>query len=184
MILHIKHMVCDRCKLVVRQQLEALKYEVLKLTLGEADIRPSPDKKGLEKIRHVFSEVGFELLEDKKEALVERIKGGVIEYMNSIEKLSHLKMSTYLSSTLVHDYVYLSHIFSEIEGSTIEKYVIITKIEKVKELIRYDELTISEIAWKLGYSSVQALSSQFRKIEAQTPSHYKLSLQAQKVSQS
>ncbi len=166
-------MVCDRCSMVVRQQLEGLHYKVGEVKLGEAEIEPAPDKEQLEEIRRQFSEIGFELLEDKKKILSEKIKTLIIEKINKEALQPEINLSGYLADRLGFDYHYMSHVFSENEQVTIEKYFIQTKIEKVKELIRYGELTISEIAWKLGYSSIQALSSQFKKITRSTPSEYK-----------
>ncbi len=173
MKLYIKNMVCDRCIMVVRQQLEGLRYEVKEVRLGEADIEPAPDKEGLEQIRSQFSAIGFELLEDKKKILSEKIKTLIVEKVNHMELQLGMNLSEYLSAKLELDYYYMSHVFSETEQTTIEKFLIAQKIEKVKELMRYGELTISEISWKLGYSSVQALSSQFKKSTGITPSEYK-----------
>ena len=166
-------MVCDRCIMVVRQQLEALHYDVKEVKLGEAEIEPSPTKEDILKIQEQFLKIGFELLEDKKGKLSERIKTLIIEKINLGDQHSNENFSDYLTEKIGLDYHHLSHVFSEVEGNTIEKFVIIKKIEKVKELLSYNELTISEIAWKIGYSSIQALSSQFKKNEGITPSEFK-----------
>jgi len=173
MKLYIKNMVCDRCIMVVRQQLESLHYEVSSLSLGEVEIHPVPDISGIEKIRKMLTSLGFELIEDKKKALVEKIKGLVIDQINHSDEAQPITFSTFLSEKLNLEYHYISHLFSEVENLTIEKFVIAKKIEKVKELIRYGDLNISEIAWKMGYSSVQALSNQFKKTEGMTPGEYK-----------
>ncbi|HVD98747.1 MAG TPA: AraC family transcriptional regulator [Cytophagaceae bacterium] len=173
MKLFIKNMVCDRCIMVVRQQLEDLNYEVQHVKLGEAVIDPAPDKKGLDEIRERFMRIGFELLEDKKKILSEKIKVLLVEKLQQESPQRETNLSHYLSGQLGFDYHYMSHVFSEIEKTTIEKFFIQQKIEKVKELIRYDELSISEIAWKLGYSSIQALSSQFKKVTGVTPSEFR-----------
>jgi AraC family transcriptional regulator len=177
MKLHIKNMVCDRCIMVVRQELENLHYNVSSVKLGEAEIEPDPDKEGMKKIQSRFSEIGFSLLEDKKRILSEKIKALIIERINQENLPQEINMSDYLSDKLGLDYHYMSHVFSETEHTTIEKFLIGKKIEKVKELVRYGELTISEIAWKLGYSSVQALSGQFKKTTGITPSEYKNKIQ-------
>ena len=168
-------MVCDRCIMVVKQQLEELNYEVTKVKLGEAEIEPEPDESGMEKINRQFAAIGFELIVDKKQKLSEKIKTLIIEKINNENGQQEVNWSSYLSDRMGMDYHYLSHVFSEISSSTIEKFIIIKKIEKVKEFLRYDELTISEIAWKYGYSSVQALSNQFKKVTGMTPSEYKKS---------
>lgn len=179
MKLHIKNMVCDRCIMVVRQELENLQYHVGSVKLGEAEIEPDPDKEGIEKIKNRFSEIGFSLLEDKKKILSEKIKILIIERINQEDLPQDVNLSEYLSDKLQLDYYYMSHVFSETEHTTIEKFLIAKKIEKVMELVRYGELTISEIAWKLGYSSVQALSGQFKKSTGMTPSEYKNKIQEQ-----
>jgi AraC family transcriptional regulator len=166
-------MVCDRCIMVVRQLLEGLKYEVKTLTLGEAEIYPEPDNKEVEKIEMEFLKVGFELVKDKKQKLAEKIKTLIIEKINKDDSNPGVNLSDYLSDKSGFDYHYISQVFSEIENTTIEKFVIYKKIEKVKALIRYGEISISEIAWKLGYSSTQALSNQFKKVTGMSPSEYK-----------
>jgi AraC family transcriptional regulator len=173
MKLYIKNMVCDRCIIVVRQQLEELGYAVKSLKLGEAEIEPFPDKEETEQIREAFLKVGFELVENKKQVLSEKIKALLIEKINKNDLPLAINISEYLSSTMDFDYHYLSHLFSETEGTTIEKFLIVQKTEKIKALLGYDELSISEIAWKMGYSSVQALSNQFKKATGLTPSEYK-----------
>lgn len=173
MKLYIKNMVCDRCIMVVRQQLETLDYEVGEVKLGQVEIEPAPDAEKLEQIRAAFSKIGFELLEDRKRILSEKIKALIIEKINKDNLHPEMNLSDYLSEKLELDYHHLSHVFSETEQITIEKFLINQKIEKVKELVRYGELTISEIAWKLGYSSIQALSGQFKKTTGMTPSEYR-----------
>lgn len=166
-------MVCDRCVMVVRQQLEGLGYEVKELKLGEANIDSEPDKEALKKIRQLFESVGFELIEDKKEKVVEKIKALVAEQLNSKNWDQEINLSDYLTERKELSYHYFSHVFSELEGITIEKFVIAQKTEKVKEYLRYRELNISEIAWKFGYSSIQALFNQFKKAIGMTPSEFR-----------
>lgn len=170
-------MVCDRCIMVVRQQLEALHYQVDAIRLGEVEFHPDPSKGDLTRIHDNLKAIGFELLEDKKHKLTERIKVLVIEKIAKMDLPKNMNFSDFLSAELDLDYHYLSHTFSEVEGITIEKYIISIKIEKVKELIRYGELTISEIAWKMDYSSIQALSNQFKKVTGLTPSLYRANLE-------
>jgi AraC family transcriptional regulator len=173
MKLYIKNMVCDRCIMVVRQQLEGLGYEIKDMKLGETDITPEPDQEALKKIRHQFESVGFELIEDKKEKVVEKIKALIAEQLNNKNWDLETNLSSYLIEKTGFSYHYLSHVFSELENTTIEKFVIAQKTEKVKEYLRYGELNISEIAWKFGYSSIQALSNQFKKVTGMTPSQFR-----------
>lgn len=172
--LHIKNMVCDRCVKVVRDELTKLGYDICHVKLGEAELFDSP-KVDVERIKFVLAENGFELIEDKKGKVVEDIKKVIIDLVHHSNKLEELKenYSNYLSKQLKQDYHTLSKLFSSITSMTIEKYLIAQKIERVKELLVYDELTISEIAYKLGYSSVQHLSNQFKQVTGFTPSHFK-----------
>ena len=166
-------MVCDRCIMVVRQQLEALHCQVDAIRLGEVEFHPDPSKENLMRIHDNLKAIGFELLEDKRLRLIERIKVLIIDKIAKMNLPKDMNFSDYLSAELDLDYHHLSHTFSEVEGITIEKYIISIKVEKVKELIRYGDLTISEIAWKMDYSSIQALSNQFKKVTGMTPSLYR-----------
>lgn len=172
--LHIKNMVCPRCIKVVRDELEKLGVETISVQLGIVEVPLSKQPLPLDKIREVLTNNGFELLLDKNSALVEKIKGTIIELIYS-GKISNMRenLSSYLSQTLARDYSTLSTLFTSVEGITIEKYFILQKTERVKEFMVYNELTLSEIAWKLGYSSVQALSNQFKKVTGLSPSHFK-----------
>jgi AraC-like DNA-binding protein len=172
--LYIKNMVCDRCKLVVRQEFEKIGVEPVEVRLGEVDLTAHPDAPTIEIIRQCLQKLGFELLDDKKEKLIEQIKNIVIQLIHHDSSPgSDINLSEYIAGKLNRDYNFLSHLFSSTEGITLEKYIILQKVEKVKELLVYDELTLSEIAWQLGYSSVQHLSAQFKKITGLTPSHFK-----------
>lgn len=173
MRIHIKNMVCDRCKLVVRNELEKMGYHPVSVELGEAvlDREISPgEKKALDDRLH---SLGFAIIDDKKSRLIEQIKKQIIELVHRKNSRLSTNLSDYLSSRLNHDYNYITNLFSEVEGTTIEKYFIAQKIEKVKELLVYDELTLSEIAWEMNYSSVAHLSSQFKKVTGLTPSHFR-----------
>jgi len=167
-------MVCNRCILVVRQELDKLNIHTRDITLGKLDTDNdlSPDK--ILQLSNSLVAVGFELLDNTKKQLIEKIKHTVINHIHHNDQERRHNFSAILSDTLNKDYAYLSNLFSEVEGVTIEKYIINQKIEKVKELIIYDELNLSEIAFKLGYSSVSHLSSQFKKVTGLTPSHFKL----------
>ena len=167
-------MVCDRCILVVRQELEKLHLPYKQIHLGEVELAATPSPSQLSGFKHNLESLGFELLDDKKAALVSKIKTQVLQLIHGKEEVElNTKLSVLLSEALQHDYSYLSALFSSIEGTTIEKYVIAQRIERAKELLLYDELNLSEIADKLGYSSVQHLSLQFKKITGLTPTHFK-----------
>ena len=170
---HIKNMVCNRCIKVVREDAEQLGLEVESLRLGEMVVKQEVSDEKKEQLRTVLQEDGFELLDDRKASLVEKIKNIIIQEVHHSEERRHENFSHLIADELHMDYNYLSNLFSSLEGTTIEKYIILQRIEKVKELLVYDELTLSEIAWKLGYSSVHHLSSQFKKITGLTPSHFK-----------
>ncbi|GAB3269898.1 hypothetical protein GCM10027347_40200 [Larkinella harenae] len=175
MKLYIKHMVCGRCKRVVREILEELGMDVLQVELGEVEIRELPATVSLDQIKQLLAENDFELLEDRKAVVVEQIKTLIVNevHHDRRERPEHQNLSDFLTQKVGYDYSYLSHLFSALEGMTIEKYLIAQKIEKVKEYLRYGELTLSEIAWRLGYSSTQHLSNQFKQIVGLTPSDYK-----------
>jgi AraC family transcriptional regulator len=172
--LFIKNMVCDRCKMAVKQELEKASIAFNALELGEVALAGPPTQQQLEAFRSGITALGFELIEDKTARIVSAIKSAVIAFIRENDpKNRKLKFSAYLADKLNKDYNYLSSIFSEIEGTTIEQYLIHQKIEKVKELLVYDELSLSEVAHELGYSSVQHLSNQFKKVTGLTPSHFK-----------
>ena len=167
-------MVCNRCIKVVKEELEKLDIQVETIELGKVGISENLDIDQTEKVRSVLDENGFELIDDKKSQLIDRIKTIIIEkthYSNN-EKES-VNFSEMIVGEVGHDYSYLSKLFSSVEGITIEKYIINQKIEKVKELLVYGELTLNEISYQLGYSSVQHLSNQFKKVTGLTPSHFK-----------
>lgn len=167
-------MVCNRCIKAVNDDLSSLGYPIEKMELGEVVIKKELNNNDIEQIREVLAANGFELIDDKKSWLINRIKTLIIEYIHyDREKPDYINFSDLLSTELSHDYSYLSHLFSSVEGKTIEKYLILQKIEKVKELLVYDELSLNEISYRLGYSSVQHLSKQFKVITGLTPSHYK-----------
>ena len=167
-------MVCNRCIKVVNEELTNLKYTLTSIELGEVGLKEDLKDDDLGKIKQVLMDNGFELIDDRKSQIINRIKTLIIEYIHhDREKPEHENLSDFLGKELGHDYSYLSNLFSSVEGITIEKYLIHQKIEKVKELLVYDELTISEISYQLGYTSIQHLSSQFKKVTGLTPSHFK-----------
>ncbi len=172
--LFIKNMVCNRCIKVVREEMEALDLQVVDIKLGEVLVAKGSQSIDFSKLNKRLEENGFELLDDKKARIVEKIKNIVIEVVRKDEgETPNLNFSDIIASGVGMDYTYLSNLFSSLESTTIERYIILQKIERVKELLVYNELTLSEIAWKTGYSSVQHLSSQFKKITGFTPSHFK-----------
>lgn len=174
MILHIKNMVCDRCIMAVRQQLEHQGLTVSAIDLGTAEVQPDPDEQQLQQLGAELKTLGFELIDKEKSKLTERVKNVVIELVHHTD-LSEMQQSlmTVIAERLHKDYAYLSRLFSESEDITIEKFVIQQKIEKVKELLEYGELNLNEIAWKMGYSSSAHLSSQFKSITGMSPSMFK-----------
>jgi AraC-like DNA-binding protein len=166
-------MVCIRCKMVVKSELERLGLHYTVVELGEAEINEdiSTDKK--DQLNIALKKSGLELIDDKKSMLIEKIKNIIIELVHYSEDQLKINLSDYLSEKLNYDYTYLANLFSEVQGTTIEKFFINHKIERVKELLVYDELNLKEIAFKLHYSSVSHLSSQFKKVTGLTPSHFK-----------
>ena len=173
MILHIKNMVCDRCIMVVRQQLDALDLDYKNVQLGQVELRNEPSAEQVESLRARLDANGFELLDDKKAKIVERIKNVIVSLIHRNEEEMNLKLSAILEDKLQLDYHYLTTLFSSVEGVTIERYAILQRIERVKELLMYDEESLSEIAFNMGYSSVQHLSQQFKKITGLTPSQFR-----------
>jgi AraC-like DNA-binding protein len=166
-------MVCSRCKMIVKDVLEKEGLRTRHIELGEAEIESGPAKEQLARIRESLRNFGFELIDGKKSRIIEKIKNTIIETVHHSETNPEVNLSTLIAQKLNLDYRYLSNLFSEVEGTTIEKYFISQRIEKVKELLIYDELSLSEIADKLGYSSVAYLSTQFKKITGLTPTFYK-----------
>lgn len=173
MQLYIKNMVCDRCRKVVKEELTKLGLEPIRTELGEVEVAGVLSAAQLEQIQSALVPLGFELIDDKKSRTIEKIKSLVIDLVHHTEEPTKLKYSEYLSGHLHSDYPSLSKLFSEVEGITIEQYIISQKIEKVQELLVYDELSLSQIADRLGYSSVAHLSSQFKKTTGLTPSFFK-----------
>lgn len=172
-VLNIKNMVCDRCKMVVKNELEKLGISVQHVALGEAHIEKELSVKQKSQVNDALLQLGFELLDDRKGRIIEKIKNTIVTLVHHQDNGIKSNLSELLSKELHHDYNYLSNLFSDVEGTTIEKYFIAQKIERVKELLVYDELSLSEIAFRLNYSSVGYLSNQFKKVTGLTPSHFK-----------
>lgn len=173
MVLRIKNMVCNRCKWVVKTELEKLGHEVMVVNLGEVELKNEASASQLQHIEKKLEEFGFELISDKSSVLIEQIKTLIIELVQKPDELEKQNLSQYLSQHLHKDYSALSKLFSEVTGITIEQYFILQKIERAKELVVYDELSLTQIAWELGYSSVAHLSSQFKKVTGLTPRYFK-----------
>jgi AraC-like DNA-binding protein len=173
MKLYIKNMVCSRCKMVVKNEVEKAGLQVLDVELGEVEIKTPPTSQQQMKLTASLNQLGFELIDDQKSRLIEQIKTTIIEHVHYADAPAALKLSAVLADKLSYDYGYLSNLFSAVEGSTIEKYYISQRIEKVKELLVYNELSLSQIAYQLGYSSVAYLSSQFKQVTGMTPSAFK-----------
>lgn len=173
MKLYIKYMVSLRCKMLVKEELIKLGFKCINVDLGTAEIKEdiTPEKKEL--LRKILLKSGLELLEDSKNILIEKIKSVIIEMIHYEDRIPRVNYSTYISEKLNYDYSYLSNTFSEVKGITIQQYIIFHKIEKVKELLLYDQLTLTEISYKLHYSSVAHLSNQFKKVTGLSPSFYK-----------
>ncbi len=169
-------MVCPRCIRVIKDELENIGLPVKRVELGEVEIDDNLTPDMYEELKYALESNGFELLEDKKRKTVEKIKVAVIDLLYNIEEKNDVHqrtLSAYLSEKLGMDYKYLSTLFSSVENLTIEKYVILQKIERVKELLKYEELTLSEIAYRLNYSSTQHLSNQFKQITGLSPTQFK-----------
>jgi AraC family transcriptional regulator len=173
MQLLIKNMVCNRCILVVRQELEKLNMLPALVTMGEIQFTEPPSTQQLRLLNENLRSLGFEILDDQRQKQIEKIKTELIKKIQSGELEEHFSISKFLSKTLNREYSYISHLFSEVEGITVEQFFIMQKLEKVKELIIYNEMNLSEIAFRLGYSSVAHLSAQFKKMTGLTPSHFR-----------
>ena len=173
MVLYIKNMVCNRCVTAVRNELEQLGQTVHEVTLGEAEISRESASVDLEAIAHALKKLGFELIEDRKGRIIEQVKNEIVYLVHHSGDVLNTNLSSLLADKLQYDYTYLSNLFSEVEGTTIEKYYIAQRIEKVKELLVYDELSLAQIADILGYSSAAYLSGQFKKVTGLTPTFYK-----------
>ncbi|SKC62847.1 helix-turn-helix domain-containing protein [Ohtaekwangia koreensis] len=173
MKLYIKYMVSLRCKLVVKEALEKLGIHYTALDLGVVETTESPTPEQRSTLNENLRYSGLELLDDKKSILIDRVKTLIIEMIHYSDELPNVNYSNYISEKLHYDYTYLSNLFSEVKGITIQHFIILHKIERVKELLLYDELNLTEISYKLHYSSTAHLSNQFKKITGLTPSFFK-----------
>ncbi len=171
--IYIKNMVCNRCIMVVEDKLRELRIIPVSVKLGEVVLANELTNEEKEELRYVLLSVGFELIDNKRVRLIEQVKSAIIELVHRNNNDLKKNLSDYIADKVHHDYTYISNLFSEIENTTIEKYFIAQKIEKVKELLVYDELNLNEIADMLNYSSVSHLSAQFKKTTGLTPRHFK-----------
>lgn len=166
-------MVSIRCKMVVKSELDKLGLRYGAVDLGEAELYDSISTEQRNTLKIALLRSGLELMDDKKAILIEKIKTCIVEMIHYQDEVPKIKHSDYLHEKLGYDYTYLANLFSEATGITIEQYIIIHKIERVKELLLYDELNLTEISYKLNYSSVAHLSNQFKKVTGLTPSYFK-----------
>jgi AraC-like DNA-binding protein len=173
MKLYIKYMVSLRCRMIVEEELDRLAIPHVTVDLGMVDIPENISEEQRGQLKMNLLRSGLELMDDKRSILIERIKSAVIEMIHYSEETPKINFSEYLSEKLQYDYTYLSNIFSEVKGMTIQQFIIMHKIEKVKELLLYNELSLTEISHKLHYSSVAHLSNQFKKVTGLSPSFFK-----------
>ncbi len=171
--IYIKYMVSLRCIMVVKEELRKLGIRYVNVILGEVEIFEKISEQQRETLRENLKNIGLELLDDKRAVMIERIKNVIIDLIHHSTSVPKVNFSEFLSEKLEYDYTYLSNIFSEVQGITIQQFIIFHKIEKVKELLLYDELNLTEISYRLDYSSVSHLSNQFKKITGLTPSFFK-----------
>lgn len=173
MKLFVKYMVSNRCKMLVKEKLKDLGLHYINVDLGTVEIMEDISPETKEQLKTALLKSGLELMDDKKAILIEKIQNVIIDMVHHMDEVPKVNFSDYLAEKINYDYTYLANLFSETKGITIEHFIILHKIERVKELIMYDELNLSEIAWKLHYSSVSHLSRQFKKVTGLTPSYFK-----------
>jgi len=173
MLLYIKYMVSLRCKMLVKDELKKLGLHYVIVDLGMVEILEDISFEQFEQLKNNLAISGLELLDDKKSILIERIKNVIIELVHYTDEIPKVNYSHYISEKLHHDYTYLSNVFSEVKGITIQQFIITHKIERVKELLLYDEFSLTQIADMLHYSSVAHLSNQFKKITGLSPTYFK-----------
>lgn len=171
--LYIKYMVSNHCKLAVKEELKKLGLHFIVVDLGEIEIMEELSYEKREQLKSGLLDAGFELMDDKRAVLIERIINVIIEMVHHSTDTIKINFSDFLSEKLGLDYTYLSNMFSEVKGITIQQFIIIHKVERIKELLIYDELNLTEISYKLNYSSVAHLSNQFKKVTGLSPSHFK-----------
>lgn len=173
MLIYVKYMVSLRCKMVVKQELHKLGINYVNVELGTIEILENITDLQKEQLRTNLEKFGLELLDDKRKIMIEKIKAAIIEMVHYSDELPKVNYSNYISEKLGYDYTYLANVFCEVKGITIQQFIILNKIERIKELLLYDELSLKEISYLLHYSSVAHLSHQFKKITGLTPSYFK-----------
>lgn len=166
-------MVSIRCKLVVKAALESLGIQYKALELGEVDTLNDVTEKQISELKKILLKSELELMDDKKAMLIEKVKNVIVEMIHYTDEVPKNNFSDYISHKLLHNYSYIASLFSEVTGTTIEHFIIAHKVERIKELLLYDELSLTEISYKLHYSSVAHLSTQFKKVTGLTPSYFK-----------
>ncbi len=171
--LYIKYMVSNRCKMAVKDELKKLGLHFIMVDLGVIEIMETISNEKRLLLKEGLLQSGLELMDDKKAILIEKIKNTIVQLIHHSDEILKVNFSNYLAEKLEHNYTYLANLFSEVQGTTIEQFIISHKVERIKELIIYGELNITEIAWKMNYSSVAHLSSQFKKVTGLSPSHFK-----------
>ncbi len=166
-------MVSNRCKIAVREELKKLDLHFMPVELGEVEIMETITMEQREQIKIGLQLTGLELISDKKALLIEKIKNVIVEMVHYTDEVAKVNFSDFLSKKLDYDYTYMANLFSETQGTTIEHFIISHKTERIKELLIYGDLNITEIAWRMNYSSVAHLSNQFKKMTGLSPSHFK-----------
>lgn len=166
-------MISNHCKLTVKEELKKLGLHFVMVDLGEVDIMEELSVEQMAELKEALQNSGFEIMDDKRAVLIEKIKNTIIELIHHTETNLKTNFSVFLSKKLNYDYTYMANLFSEVQGGTIEQFIISHKVERIKELIIYGELNITEIAWNMNYSSVAHLSNQFKKVTGLTPTHFK-----------
>lgn len=173
MKIYVKYMVSLRCKMVVKEELRKLGLHFIVVDLGEIEIMEDISDQQREELKTALLNSGLELMDDKRAVLIEKIRNVIVEMIHYADELPKINYSDFISEKLHYDYTYLSNLFSEVKGITIQQFIITHKIERVKELLLYDELNLTEISYRLQYSSVAHLSNQFKKVTGLTPSQFK-----------
>lgn len=173
MKLYIKYMVSLRCKLMVQSELDRLGLDYTRIELGMVEIKEDITEELKQALKSNLAVSGLELMDDSKNILVDKVKNVIIEMIHFSDEVPKVNYSDYISEILGYNYTYLSNLFTEVKGITIQNFIINHKVERAKELILYDELSLTEISYKLHYSSVAHLSNQFKKVTGQSPSFYK-----------
>lgn len=173
MKLYIKYMVSNRCKMAVKEVLKRMNLHFVVVDLGEVEVMENLSQPQIETLRSDLLLSGLELMDDKRSVMIEKIKNVIIDMIHYSDELPKTNYSDYISSKLNHDYTYLSNMFSELKGITIQQFIILHKVERAKELMMYEELNLTEISYKLNYSSVAHFSNQFKKVTGITPSEFK-----------